>query len=125
MSLKGDNMVQVINPNNPNDIWVSGKRGRKPAWVIPILEEMGYKPEKKKILKVKQDDSNAWCLPGKCLIVAESEVEAIMLFNRTTKTPMSSTEIHSLWKKIKVDEHKGVFVFTNNEWVERKQIKEN
>lgn len=121
-----DEPIVITNPDDPTQTYTVGRRGRKPLWVIPILETMDL-PQKESIKVKKEKEKKSWTLNGKCIIVADDEVEAIMMFNKTVlRFPITANELHSMWKTIPDNGtlDKGVWEMIDNEWVRREQLQE-
>lgn len=114
------------NPDNPNQTYTVGQRGRKPKWVLPMLEEAGIKPATKTYAKKSKNEVPefmAWALGGKCIIVAKNLAQAVMMFNRTSNNPISGKELDSFWTQMKElpDLPEGVWVMKDDEWVRREE----
>lgn len=122
------------NPENPDQTYTLGQRGKRPNWVIPLLtnDNVDLTP------KVKQAKENLdsykglfqWALRSDnkeplCLIVEENETQACLAFNKTAKCPLTINELRSeigIWVKTKLEEvilTKGVWCKKDGTWVEK------
>jgi hypothetical protein len=133
--------ITLTNPANPSETWTSGKRGRRPLWVTEILaKDPSLVPEKKEEAKViiptktgvrywkwvdQDNQPTRWCV-----VVANSEQEAVIFLNKTFKQPVFDSEWRLCWREIdhsvvpSLTEQVGVFGFnkTTNLWEQRKVI---
>lgn len=130
--------ITLTNPSNPTETWTSGKRGRKPGWVVDMLKSNPTMlPEKVKEAApivptatgvrfwkwVDQDNQPTRA----CVVVAKSEQEAITLLNKSFKLPVFDAEWKLCWREIdhntvaSLSEESGVYGFntTTDKWEAR------
>lgn len=116
----------LVNPDNPEQTFTVGQRGRKPAWVLPLLEDAGIDttPKIKEPEPVEKSGLVSWTLPGIAILVAEDILEAIRMFNRTSNNPINSNELRTFWKYNDNEDQveKGVWVLKDNEWQRRPEL---
>lgn len=118
-------MTDTITLTNPatGETWTSGKRGRKPKWVMELeaagtvipkkVTETDAKPKSTTLLVPGQlkvwrltgqagemGDNDLHTQRGHCMIVAASRVEAILTANQTFKNPMCPSELNLLWTEM-------------------------
>lgn len=134
--------VSLTNPHTA-ETWESGKGGKKPKWVQEMLE--GKIPTEvvhteKEIAKSLKP--NAWVMTGgidddtkvlvssrvRCLVYAETELEAMKELNQAFIYPITIMEFKSRWKPFHADEsihHKvpGVYQGVKEGWTKRSVIK--
>lgn len=140
---KGKNMNVVLDGNVATDTetgqtYTYGKRGRKPFWVqefeasgakeIPVSKT--YKP-KQQILDESKGPFEYHLISemnNQCVIIANNDIDALMVANKNFKTPLSSSELSVLWKKKPYREDgylvRGVWYMNRetNTWDEYKQV---
>jgi hypothetical protein len=114
------------NPDNPDQTYTVGQRGRKPSWVLPMLAEAGIKPATKTYAKAEKKEEPslmAWSLDGKCIIVAKTPSQAVLMFNKTTSHPLSGKEMDAFWTRLKnlPDLGVGVWIRKDEEWMKREE----
>lgn len=118
-------MTDPITLTNPatGESWTSGKRGRKPKWVME-LEAAGTMIPKKVINGVKVKSTvpavtgalRVWKYVGqagesgdndehqktaRCLIIASNESDAIRVSTPCFQFPLSGSELAGMWSEIK------------------------
>jgi len=130
-------MTTYTNPDDATKTYTLGQRGKRPAWVIPMLskDNVDLTPIVAKEKKVVHTGLYQWSLRGPlgstlCVIVAEDELEAHVLFNKTSTTALMPSELHSdngQWKRSILDNEssiftKGVWVKNGDTWVHREPL---
>lgn len=124
-------MTTYTNPSDTTKTYTLGQRGKRPHWVLPMLvnDNVDLTP----VVKQKKEEHTGlyqWSLRGEtgsslCVIVANDEIEAHLLFNKTSKTALMPSELRSdngQWKRTKLEDSiltKGVWVKKDSSWVLR------
>jgi hypothetical protein len=117
--------MQLIDPVS-GAVWISGKKGRRPTWVLNHPE---YKAKEKPVAslatnEVTIEDTSAYKLykwtgisksdmeathydrpmmRNHCLIVARNPLEASLVASPTFKFTLSPLEINTFWDKVDTD----------------------
>lgn len=128
----------IVNPNNPNEVYKVGTKGRRPKWLTEmLLVNPSLLPEKEVKVKEFVAVSNAtryfkWCdQDGKpttpCIVGAKTEQDAVLALNRTFKLPVFDSEWKLCWKEvdpatIELAGAEGVFILNGTTWEARKVI---
>lgn len=129
----------ITNPTDPTKTYDSSKRGRRPTWANEMLQSgkvsLPEKPKAKTIYNVTDVGLKAWKWKGGadedskpqvgCIVMANSDAEAMSLLNNTMKLPVSQLEFLSCWKRIDHVESiksQGVYVLKDSTWEERPNI---
>jgi len=132
--------ITLTNPNNPEQTWTSGFRGKKPKWVAEMIAAnpnlIPVKEEVKKFIP-KEDDTTLkyWVWrdydgkpQGGCIVGAYTPKEAMKLLNAVFKYCVSQIEFDSCWKEVNakdvlLNNRTGVFQKNkSNEWEARPVI---
>lgn len=120
--------ITLTNPANSSETWTSGKRGRKPGWVVDILNAnptmLPEKPKENAPIVPAKNGVRYWKWVDQdnqptrwCVVVAKSEQEAVMSLNKTFKQPVFDSEWRLCWREIdhsivpSLTEQVGVFGF--------------
>lgn len=141
-------MLTVSNPENPEQTYTYGKRGRKPLWVQAGEKEGLWDvpepktPQKKGPKKPIRPEGHLrtwkwWGGEGevssslRCYIVANDPVEAVMKSGNYFKYAISGIQLSNLWKEVDDDlsdcfpvDRFGIWSFNekNLRWEEREPI---
>lgn len=132
--------ITLTNPST-GEKWTSGKRGAKPKWVTEILIKNNIIVPKSQIVKSDivplENTLTVWKYVGQndedgktvremkkvyCYIIANNPSEALLVANKTFKSPMSSNELNLMWNIIDDPEKiielnkSGVDVFKPGIW---------
>ena len=137
-------MLIVTNPNDSNETYTYGKRGRKPKWVQECEDKNLWEVPQtvvEKLKEVREGDNRPpnslriWQWKGglvdenekndtrsRCFIVAPSELEALSFSNKYFKHPITARELRSFWKEVLEDlsdcfpvDVSGVWIFDEKE----------
>lgn len=105
------------------EVWTSGKRGRKPGWVIalqngtplPERTEAADKPKNGpkvpgalrvwKLVGVagESGDNDSHQQRGHCLLIGKDKTEAVLTANATFRYHMGGAELSTMWKELDHD----------------------
>lgn len=118
-------MSDIVTLTNPADgtTWTSGKRGRKPKWVMELEAAGTVIPKKVTVTNTKRVTTETPPVPGalrlwkyigqageegdndkhqttaRILIVGASPIEAMTVANRTFQNPMGAAELAIMWRE--------------------------
>lgn len=148
--------LTITNPANPSQTFTWGQKGKRANWVLEGLangtikmpqeyadrklmsEKKSSEPTEKSI--TEEPGLKAWKYVGeldvdprlninipRCVIVAENMGEAIRLFNRTTRNPVTKHEFVNFWKQISNEEFTlrdkpSVYEMKDSLWIIRKEL---
>jgi hypothetical protein len=119
----------IVITNSDGNTYVTGTRGRKPAWVEShpdYLKLVNESPVVETTKEVKLNDEGLlfWKWNGgnvRCIVAALSSLAAIRLLSkRFTHFPVSGNEFNALWKRTEALEDvkdAGVYELKDNAWV--------
>jgi hypothetical protein len=139
--------ITLVNPADPTQIWVSGKRGKRPTFVTEMLKanpNLLPSKEKNEAYVPPADDNTPrlryWRWNGLndedgkgipltyCIVGAMTPHEAMKRLNKTFNTPVMPSEWGACWREVNPENvqlggRMGVFEQNkiSKEWEERKE----
>jgi hypothetical protein len=138
--------ITIQNPNNPNESWTSGNRGKPPKFVTTHPDYIAFKEQK--AIEVPKDTPVAvgpvtdarlkfWKFIGlncaedevktklsvNCYVAAHSRSEAIRELNKSLKSPLLPSELEKMWALIEPNEFMpqvvGTYELKGESWIKR------
>jgi len=138
--------ITLTHPEDPTKTWTSGFRGKRPNWVVAMLnanpnllpptpkeKEAFVPPTDPNVTRywkwngLNDEDGEGGDIVTPCIVGAKSANEALVELNKTFRIPVMQTEWATCWREISAKDiqlGEGVFQFNKatSVWEQRKKV---